>query len=102
VDVFIRRYPRLRPRRRGLLSAESAALAPRQFVEIAGLLAEYAQQRLAPGSVLAKRMLAFLSHALDGEAQQIDAVARREIELQFVGLLQKLDGQSQQFRLGER
>ena len=48
---------------------------------------------------LGHRVFGILRHALDGEPQQVDAVARREVELEFVGLLEELDGQARAVRL---
>ena len=47
-------------------------------------------------------MLGVLSEPLHGVTQQVDAVARGEVELQFVGVLQEVDGHRQHLRFGER
>ena len=86
---------------RRVLAAEGPALAAGEVVEVGGLVAQDAEQRLAPGLVAAERVLGVLGHPLDGEAEEVDAVAGREVELQRVGLLEELDGQRQQLGLGE-
>ena len=69
--------------RQGVVAQGSAA-GSGHLLEVGGLFAEDAHQRLAPGGVLGHRVFGVLGHALDGEPQQVDAVARREVEFQFV------------------
>ena len=52
--------------------------------------------------VARQRMRRILGPALDRELQDVDAVARREVELQAVRALQELDRHAEEFRLGER
>ena len=85
---------------RGVLAAHRPALPAGEVLEVGGLLAEDAEQGLAPGVVAAEGVVGVLGHPLDGEPEEVDPVARREVELQGVGLLEEVDGQGQQ--LGRR
>ncbi len=87
---------------RRVLAAHGRALAAGQVLEVGRLFAQHAEQRLAPGGVAAERMARVLGHPLDREPQQVDPVARREVELELVRLLEELDRQGQQCVLGER
>ena len=71
-------------------------------LKVGRLFAQHAEKGLAPGGVAAQRMGRVLGHALDREPQQVDPVARREIELETMRLLKKLDRQGQECILGER
>ena len=47
-------------------------------------------------------MRGILSHPLQRILEDVDAIADGKIQIEFVGVLEKADGQRQQFRRGER
>src|SRR5271157_3458731 len=97
VQRIIRIEKKITQSERSMLAAEGPATTAGEILQVTGLLAQDTVEGLAPCSVAAHRMCGVLSHTLDREPQDVDAVPRREIELELVGLLQELDRQRQQF-----
>src|SRR5262249_47189360 len=61
-----------------VLASHRPALAASERFEVGSLLAQHAFYGLAPRGVARERVFGILRHPLDGEAEQVDAVAGRK------------------------
>ena len=83
-------WPPIARRFRRARSSRSAASSPRTQIR---------DSRQA--SSRRERVLRVLGHPLEREPEEVDPVARGEVELELVGLLEELDRQGQQVGRGE-
>ena len=72
------------------------------FVEIGRVRAEAIDERLLPDLILPHGMGLVLSQPLHRVPQHVDAVARREVEIELMRLLEEIDRQVEHLGFGER
>jgi hypothetical protein len=85
-----------------VLVSEGRSFSAGESLEVYGFLSQNVVERFTPGGVSAHGMGGILSDSFDGEAEKVNAVARGEVELELVRLLEEFNSQGEEGVFGER